>query len=115
MHKLIKRVGIVDGLLVLIILSLLAFVPFKFVAMMVSGLIIAYLNFAANSIITYYTMASKDQGNGMYTFIGFIIRVAVVAAVGVIAFTYNKYFVIAYLLGYSLHFISLILYGVNAK
>lgn len=114
MLKLLRKVGIIDTLIMLVVIPLSALIARKFIFMVALGLAVAYLNFASNTILTYYIM-SKTESRGIYTFLGFLGRIAVVAGIGVLAFTLNKYFVIAYLLGYSLHFISLILYGTNAK
>lgn len=115
MQDIIKKVSIIDGIIAVIIIPLIAVIPFKFVLIIILGLGIAYMNFAVNTIVTCRIMMNEKNGYALYTILSFVVRIIVVAGIGAITFAYNKYYVIAYLLGYGLHFISLMLYGTNAK
>lgn len=111
----LKKTGIVDGIFVLLTLFLNAFIPHMYVFMIVLGLLMAYINFLLNGVITYFLMGNKSGSHTALVILGFLLRVLIVAGIGVMVFSFNKYYVLAYLLGYSLHFISIVIYGTNAK
>ena len=113
--NMLKKVGIVDGILGLMALFLNVFIGHIYVYMIILGLLMAYINFLLNGVITYFLMGNKGGSHTALVILGFLLRVLIVAGIGVIVFSFNKYYVLVYLLGYSLHFISIIIYGTNAK
>ncbi|OAA86707.1 MULTISPECIES: hypothetical protein [Clostridium] len=76
------------------------------------GLGIAFINFIANGIITEYALLNKTIKYKIIAFISFIARVVIVCVIALVLFKINKFNMVAYMLGYSLQFISLTLYGI---
>lgn len=79
------------------------------------GFAVAFLSFVCNGIITQYSLIHKSGNYKLIAIIGFIIRIAIICGIALMLFKHNKFDVIVYIIGYSLHFISLILYGIDVK
>ena len=102
----LKKVIIVDAVITLItlIVSILFFKEYTVAA--VIGIIIAVVNFLLNAVITNYSM--KITGSAILIVLGALVRVAVAGAFAVILYRGNMLNIAAYLIGYSLHYISII-------
>jgi ATP synthase protein I len=110
-----RRILIFDIILagVLAIVSCLFFI--NYTAALLIGLGVAVATFLINSIITQYAYAGDKQNPVMITIAGFVIRVVIVCGVGLLVYRSNTANIVAYMLGYSSHFISLTLYGITLK
>lgn len=103
----LKRVMICDG--VIMLLSLIVSMIFfrEFVTAVVIGIAVAFFNYLMNSAITGYAMnTSKGM---MWIFLGAVARIAIACAFAFILYNGNLYNIIAYITGYSLHYISIII------
>ncbi len=103
----LKKVIIVDAVttLILLIVSILFFKAYTAAA--VVGIIIAVVNFLLNAVITNYSM--KMTGSAILIVLGALVRVAIAGAFAVILYRGNMLNIAAYLIGYSLHYISIII------
>jgi ATP synthase protein I len=107
-----KKVLIFDVVIgiTLVILTQWLFRNYSLVVLL--GLGIAFINFIANGMITEYALLNKTIKYKIIAFISFITRVVIVCVIALVLFKINKFNVVAYMLGYSLQFISLTLYGI---
>ena len=103
----LKKVIIIDAVITLIVLivSILFFKVYTVAA--VIGIIIAAVNFLLNAVITNYSM--KITGSAILIVLGALVRVAIAGAFAVILYRGNMLNIAAYLIGYSLHYISIII------
>lgn len=85
----------------------------KYSIIMLLGLIVAFINFTINSMLSHKLL--KDGGIGLVIlyFISFIIRVVLPGVIAFVFFTSNIYKALLFLGGYCLHFASLII--ISAK
>jgi len=102
---------IVAGLLA--IASCLFFINYTMALLIGFGVAIA--TFLINSLITQYAYAGDKQNPVLITIAGFAVRVIIVCGIGLLIYNGNTFNVVAYMLGYSSHFISLTLYGITLK
>jgi len=79
------------------------------------GLVLAFLSFISNGIIAEYLLIHKTGKYRSIALIGFLLRIIIIAGIGLVLFKHNKFNVVAYMLGYSSHFISLTLYGIDIR
>lgn len=79
------------------------------------GFILAIINFHINAYAVNYALSKKNLNSNAVVTLSYCLRVAVVGIIGAVLFTYNKFNVLAYMLGYNIHFIALIIYGVHFK
>lgn len=103
----LKRVISYDGaiLLLSVVISMIFFREYSII--LIIGLIIALINFLLNSVITEYSMkASKGKA---WILVGTIGRIALAAALALILYNDDMKNVVAYLIGYSLHYVSMII------
>lgn len=95
-------------------LTVLTYMFFKEYALILFlGVMIASLNYVLNGIIIAKVLSRK--GHKLVILVSFLFRVLLVSFIGLLVYKENKFNVIAYMLGYSILFISLILYGVSVK
>lgn len=85
----------------------------KYTNIIFVGLILAFVNFTLNSMITHWLL--KDGGSGLVLLyiISFIVRVLLPGVIAFILFTNNMYDAFLFLGGFCLHFVSLII--ISAK
>lgn len=79
------------------------------------GFILAIINFHINGYAVNYAFSKKNLNSNAVITLSYCLRVAVVGIIGAVLFTYNKFNVLAYMFGYNMHFISLIIYGMYLK
>jgi ATP synthase protein I len=110
-----RRILIFDIMIagILAIASCLFFINYT-VALLI-GFGVAVAAFLINSIITQYAYAGDKQNPAMITIAGFVLRVIIVCGIGLLVYQNNTTNIVAYMLGYSSHFISLTLYGITLK
>ncbi len=97
----------------LAIASCLFFINYTMALLIGFGVAIA--TFLINSLITQYAYAGDKQNPVLITIAGFVIRVIIVCGIGLLLYNGNTFNVVAYMLGYTSHFISLTLYGITLK
>lgn len=86
-----------------------------YVFIVIFGLSLALISFVLNGIITEYILLKKTGKYKTVALVSYIIKIVIIAGIAVILFKQDKLNVIAYMLGYSSHFISLTLYGIDIK
>ena len=107
--EMLKKVGSFD-----LVILLLAFVSSMFLfpdekLALIAGLAAALVNFILNALITNYSI--MVAGNRIILMLGTVVRIIVTAALAVMLCRNNMNHLIAFLVGYSLHYISVIIYG----
>ena len=103
----LRRIALYDSIILLlsVVISIIFFR--EYVIILIIGLIIALVNFLLNSVITEYAMkASKGRA---WILVGTVGRIAIAAAFVLILYDNDMKNVIAYLIGYSLHYVSMII------
>lgn len=109
---LLKKVAIID-LIVGCMLTPIIYLLLKNAALIfVIGLFIALVNFAQNGVFSAISLYKKNQ---LYCFIGYTFRIVLVCLVAIIIFKQDEFNIIPFLLGYSAHYISIVLYGLSIK
>ena len=109
----IKKVVFFNVIVGFILTMVVYVLSMKYIWILLLGLVVATLNFVINGLITSYVVSK--QGAKVYSILNSIVRVVLVAVIGYILYTHNTLNVIFYVLGYSVQFISLILYGLTVK
>lgn len=79
------------------------------------GLFVALTNYNINGVIINRLLSSELSKHNVYTsLIGFL-RVFIICLIAIIIYKYNRMNVLAYVLGFCSHFISLVLYGISVR
>lgn len=112
--KMLKMVIKYDVALMLIMLALCFIIKIQYIAIAESGLVIAAINFIMNSAVSNNIFIKKG-GNKILLVLAAFARVILVCIVGFIFYRINQYYIIVYILGYTLQYVSLIIYGLEIK
>lgn len=79
------------------------------------GLLVGALNYILNGIIINHLLSNEHYKHNIFTsLIGFL-RVFIICLIAIIIYKYNRMNVLAYVLGFCSHFISLVLYGISVR
>ena len=111
--EMLKKVMLYD--VVITLLSFAATILFfrAYTLAVIVGIVIAVVNFLLNAVITNYSM--KIKGSAFLIVLGALARVALAGAFAVILYRGSMLNIAAYLIGYSLHYISIISAAVRAR
>lgn len=110
--KMLKKVIVMDFILGITITILIYNIFKNYAFIFLLGLAIALLNFALNSYLTSIALTKNKQ---LLTFLGFILRIGLACIAAIIVLKYNAFNVFPFAIGYSSHYISLVLYGISLK
>jgi len=107
----LKKVIAIDVVIAILtsILSLEFFKPYTYVVII--GIVMAIINFILNAVTTNYLLSI----GGNRFLIVFSSAVRIIVTIGIILLLYknNNYNIIAFMVGYTLHYVAIILYGVT--
>ena len=79
------------------------------------GLLVAYLSFLLNAVITEKIVLNPNIQHNLYSLVWVLIRTLLVCVIGIMVYTYNNLNIIFYIIGYSSQFISIMLYSLFIK
>lgn len=112
--KLLLNIAFIDIIFLCVVTILCSFLFSKFTYPMLSGIIIAYMNFLQGTIVNYKLLQGIKKNNRFKNFTEFSCRVIVAALIPIALFGYNINAIMAYVTGYVLHLISITIYGINS-
>lgn len=114
--SMLKKIFIYD-IVIAVIFSAIIMVAIRlqYAVIFFLGMAISFGSFYLNALTSNYAIEGKKKMSKTIIVLSFFLRVIAVASIGAILFTYNKYYVIAYIFGYSTHFISILIYGLTIK
>lgn len=115
LQYMLRKVILFDIILALILGGTTYYFFKNYVFIVLFGLSLAIISFVLNGIITEYILLKKTGKYKTVALISYLIKIVTISGIAVILFNQNKLNVIAYMLGYSSHFISLTLYGISLK
>lgn len=115
LRDIFEKVIIFDIMIGIICAVLLQFVFKNYSLIFLGGLALALINFIINGIITEYMLLKKRHKYVLSTSVGLIVRVVIVCGIAIVLYKIDQFNVVAYMLGYSCHFISLTLYGIKVN
>ena len=90
-----------------IILTILFFANYNYAYVLIIGSIVSMVNFVASATITKYLVESDNNFKSIVLIISFVIRIIIIAIIGLLLAFQNKYYLVPYIIGYMSNFISL--------
>ncbi|PJI09151.1 MULTISPECIES: ATP synthase subunit I [Clostridium] len=114
--KMLKIVTICDILVAILVFAVLFININNYVISLIAvlGIFTAVLNFYLSTVTANFVLINKSSNKSLIVFSS-IFRVVLVCAISIILYKIYKYYLIAYIGGYSAHFIALIIYGLLLK
>lgn len=109
----LRKVMFYDG--VILVLSIIVSMIFfrEFTAAIVIGIAVAFFNYLMNTVITGYAM--KASKGAFWILFGAVARIAIAGAFAFILYNNNRYNVIAYITGYSLHYVAMVISATSQR
>ena len=114
-RKMFRKIAIYDFFISLIFTVAIYFIAKEYALFFLLGLIIALVNFYVNGITVEYSLANNNKKSTGIMVFGSFIRVFLVSVIGFIIGRHDIFIIIAYIIGYSSQFISLVYYGINKR
>ncbi|NLZ35724.1 MAG: hypothetical protein GX889_12660 [Clostridiales bacterium] len=109
LFKIMTKYDLIGGLILTIILSI--FVNIKFSIIFLLGDIVSLLNAILSGIILEYALKNNKS---LFLFITYVLRILIIVILG-IPFLNSLIELIAYILGYLVHFIFQIIYWIRMR
>jgi len=105
--KMLKKIVLCDAVIFLtaFILSILFWK--EYTAAVTIGILVAVVNFLLNTVIT--DRAMKVNGSSFLIVLGALFRIGIAGAFALLLYGGDMLNVVAYLIGYSLHYVSIII------
>jgi ATP synthase protein I len=110
----LKRVTLFDYIVGGIITTILYFTYREFAGMFFIGLAVAVFNFIISGIITEIVLSKNKAPGNFFMFIK-LLRIFLISFVPIMFYNEKMYLVTAYILGFTSHFIALVLYSLFSK
>lgn len=105
--KILKKVILYDAVIALLSLVISIFFFKAYTAAVMVGIVISVINFILNAVITNYAM--KTKAGAALTVIGAVARVAIAGACAMLIYRSGSVqHIVAFLIGYSLHYLAVI-------
>ena len=79
------------------------------------GILVSFINFFINGILTTLLIPKLGINYLLVYVMVFFMRIPIVSFLGYILYTYNKYNVIAYALGYTLQLVGVFVYSYSSN
>ncbi|KGM96258.1 ATP synthase F0F1 [Clostridium novyi A str. 4552] len=114
-YNMIKQIKYLDIIVLFILVSICYIINKKYIAICTLGFVVSICSFYLNAYITEYVFKKKIEKSNLITILSYYIRVFLITIIGIVVFTYNRFNIIAYILGYTFRFLSLILYALVVK
>ena len=108
-----KKVSTFALYVLITLVIILGLINLKFVLPGILGLAVAMGNLFISGVVTNNAIV-KTKVN-LLTYFGLIFKIFATSIIGVVLFTYNKYYLLVYMCGYISHFIPLVLYAISLK
>jgi len=110
-----KKINFFNLFIALIGTIIICFIDKKYAVFFLLGLVLASISLLFNLMSVNFILSKGKKKYGFITFLGLFFRVILICGIGLIVFNYLEFAIIAFILGYSSQFISLVLYGINIK
>lgn len=110
-----KEINFLNFFIALIGTTVIYFIEKKCAVFFLLGLISASITLLFNLMSVNFILCKIENKYKIITSFSFAFRVTIVCVIGLMVFNYHKFGMIAFILGYSSQFISLVLYGINIK
>lgn len=110
-----KKINYFNFFIALIGTTVTYFINREYAVFFLLGLVLASISLLCNLISVNFILGKANSKYGVITFFGLFFRVIIVCTVGLMVFNYLHFAIIAFILGYTSQFISLVLYGINIK
>lgn len=115
LHYMLKKMIFIDIGVGLILMSAIYFIYKEFTIIFLLGYVLASVNFFLSSFVAKFTFYGDNLKSQGILLISSALKVLLVCIVGVVVFKFRNLYVIPYLGGYTCHFISIMIYGLNKK
>ena len=109
--KMLVKVLLYDSLiLVITIIGSILFFK-KYALVVIIGILMGGINFILNAVVTSYIL--KNSGNEALYILGAIGRIIITVGVAVIISNNSIDNLVAFLIGYTLHYVAVLIYGLT--
>lgn len=114
-YNMIKQMKYLDIIVLFLLVIICYVISKKYIAICILGFIVSLLSFYSNVYITQYAFNRNLEKSNRIIILSYYIRIFLISIIGIAVFTYNTFSIIAYIVGYTFRFLSLILYVLVMK
>lgn len=111
--NMLKKILYIDFVIVAMISALWMAAIKDYALIIAAGLFMAAINFIINAVFTYHTFLKT--GKRMHSVLASAVRVFVTGLIAVLLYNNNKNNLFAFITGYILHYVAIVIYGITLK
>ncbi len=111
--RMLKIILVYDGLVILLSLIVTIIFAREYTVVLIVGTAVAFFNYLMNSVITEYSM--KVSKGAAWILLGAVARIAIAGAFAFILYQNNRYNIIAYITGYTLHYAAMVISSASLR
>jgi len=109
----LKKILSIDCIIILFASIMSTIMIKEYASVMIIGLFMSIINFIFNAVFTYYTFVKTEKK--IHNVMGAAIRVFITIIVAILLYNNDEYNLFAFLAGYTLHYLAIIIYGFTIK
>lgn len=113
MKNVLKNVGKIDIVIAIIVLIFSFQFYRSYTFIVIIGLVMAIINFIFNAVTSSYLLSIGGKKN--LIILSSAIRIIITIGIILLLYKNNKYNIVAFIAGYTLHYVAIIIYGVRTK
>lgn len=110
-QQMIKKISYLDLIVGLALGIIVYFIKSNYVSVCLLGFFIAIISFQINSFTVQYAFHKNRDNSNFLMILSYFFRMLLVSIIGIILFINNELNLIAYVVGYTAHFLPLIIYA----
>lgn len=111
--EMLKKILSIDCIIILFASIMSTIMIKEYASVMIIGLFMSIINFIFNAVFTYYTFVKTEKK--IHNVMGAAIRVFITIIVAILLYNNDEYNLFAFLAGYTLHYLAIIIYGFTIK
>lgn len=114
-YQMLKILNYLDIIFGLALGFLVYLINMKYIIPSLLGFIMAIVSFYINSFTIKHIINKSQMKNQGLVILSFNLRILIIGIIGLTLYVYNKFNIIAYIMGYTFRFFSLFSYGLILK
>lgn len=114
-NHMIQKIKYIDIAIFTIILIAFIITKNTYIVYLQLGYIVSIINFYINIQTVTYVFSQEEISKNHLIAISYFLRAMFAAVIGVILFVHNKFSVVPYVLGYNIHYLSIMIYSLKNR
>lgn len=109
----VRKVSSIDLWTIITMILFIVVTNNKHVIFLLLGFLLGNINFYVNTYTTCYVFSKMCTNAKLLVILSYFFRIIFISVIGLIVCIYDSVCVLPYIFGYTMHYISILIYGVK--